>query len=42
MSPLDVGMQLEGLADCYPQLAEQAGRNQLTDVAYEPPLRQHH
>ena len=38
---LDVRRQLEGLADCYLRLADQADRNQRTDVAYEPPLRQH-
>jgi len=26
------------LATCYLRLAEQADRNQLTDIAYEPPL----
>lgn len=27
------------LASCYRRLAEQADRNQLTDIAYEPPLK---
>ena len=34
---LDVRRQLESMAACYIRLAMQADRNQLTDVAYEPP-----